>query len=199
MSSQNPFINILYNNQFPQNTGDRFLIRNQLWNNLVNRPDTYSNNLNLLNAVDNPRYRLKGDFADMYGDLYRQSLLERDKAVREAKLVDPNYGLTRYAGGYEQVREPEVIKNFKNMNYTVSPSAAFDAGDLFEGYPTLTDLYNRVAPYVVTFNRANAPIMIYKGLSQPVNQGNEYLEQDLYNNWAAQHGQPLQGGIQFND
>lgn len=198
MSSQNPFINILYNNQFPQDAGDRFLIRDQLWNNLVNRNDAYSNNINLLNAVDNPRYRLKGDLADMYGDLYRETLLERDKAIRNAKLGNPDLNLTRYAGGREALRAPEVIKQ-PVLNYSISPSAAFDAGDLFDGYPTLNDLYNRVSPYVQTVSRAAAPVMIYKGLSQPVNQGNEYLEQDLYNNWAAQHGQPLQGGIQFND
>lgn len=198
MSSQNPFINILYNNQFPQDAGDRSFIRGQLWDRVVADPYYYRSNLNLLNAIDNPYYRLKGDAPEMFGDIYRETLLERDKAIRNAKLNNPEYNLMRYAGGEETLRTPEVIRQ-PRYNYTISPSAAFDAGDLLEGYPTVQDLYNRVAPYVGTVSRASAPFLIYKGLTQPVNQGNEYLEQDMYNNWAAQHGQPLQGGIQFND
>lgn len=198
MSSQNPFFGILYNNQFPQDSGDRYLIRNQLWDRIVSDPYYYRSNINLLNAVDNPRYRLKGDAADMFGDIYRATLLERDKMINQAKMENPERNLMRYAGGEEVLRAPEVNRQ-PRLNYSITPSTAFDAGDLLEGYPTIQDLYNRVAPYAVSISRASAPFMIYNGLTQPVNQGNEYLEQDMYNNWAAQHGQPLQGGIQFND
>ena len=44
-------------------------------------------------------------------------------------------------------------------------------------------------------NRVAIPLAIYEGLSQPTASGE--AEQDAYNNWAAQHGQPLQAGISY--
>ena len=58
-------------------------------------------------------------------------------------------------------------------------------------------LYNTpgVAPTLKFFNRAAIPLAIYEGLSQPT--ASAEAEQDAYNNWAAQHGQPLQAGISY--
>lgn len=188
----NVFKIILQNENLLDNAEARRIYANRLF-------EAANNNHFIEDYADEWRFRPKGDFASMYGDLVQGGLQARNRTTQLLKQNYPNYYLTKYAAGLEDLRPPQVNR-VSILRGTPNVPVGFASYEAISGYPTLgqigkgligtgVNVLNRLAPYA----------MIIEGLTQPT--ATQQQEWDAYNKWILKNSSTpvLQGGIQYRD
>ena len=171
----------------------RRFYRNNLSNFFLNRPN-WTDYIDFANYSDNWRYRPKGDFASVYGDLFGGMLNERTQGLYRLAKRRPNSIIGKYAGGLEQPASPQISRRSILRGMGNVPRG-FASHELINGMPGIGQVAREIAGGLgKVAERTAVPLAIYEGLSQPTATDQQMW--DGVNRYNLQRGvNLLYGGI----
>lgn len=170
--------------RFYRNNLSNFFQRQPNWTELVDF-DNYANNW---------RYRPKGDFASIYGNLFGGMLNERTQGLYRLAKRMPNSIIGKYAGGLEQLASPQFNRR-SILRGTSNVPRGLASYELINGMPGIGQVAREIAGGIGNaVAKAAIPLSIYEGLSQPTATDQQMW--DGMNRYNLQRGvNLLYGGI----
>ena len=179
----------------PNNTPShaRRFYRNNLSNFFERRPN-WTKLIDFANYAENWRYRPKGDFASVFGDLFGGMLNERTQGLYRLANRMPNEIIGKYAGELEQLTPPQINRRSILRGMGNVPRG-FASHELINGMPGIGQVAREIAGNLgKVAERTAVPLAIYEGLSQPTATDQQMW--DDVNRYNLQRGvNLLYGGI----